>query len=161
MKPDIVMWGKYRQKRCPGHPFAYGKGAGKYEGYASEHRVLLWEHLHRPKKSPCRFCDYLLPWQVRNDGTVDQGDLSKYVIQVDHVNNDPLRNEIGNLKPVCWWCNMGRAWFPGKEPWVVAFRQMMLEQYRDIHPAQRPDEAQMCEARDRFWIQWHERVHRA
>jgi hypothetical protein len=152
--PDRLLHQGYWMVRAPGHPMAH-KG-GKFPGYAFEHRKVCYDNLNRPGKSACHWCDYVLPWKLERDDSVERGQAWKYEVQVDHLDGKKHKNVPNNLKPSCWWCNRFRALYPtfekkDKDPVLLSFKQMMVTQYRGIHPALRPTEVEIRDAWQAYW----------
>ena len=72
-----------------GHPMA------DKNGYAFEHRYVLYEHTSG-KNQKCEFCGAAWEWRPYKD-------------HVDHIDEDRLNNKIENLRPLCNTCNTSRT----------------------------------------------------
>ena len=81
-----------RMRWAPDHPLV-----GK-KGYVVEARMLLYDKIG-PGVHACHWCGSPVEWS-KNRKT-KRGNLI-----VDHADNDPLNNDLGNLVPSCQQCNV-------------------------------------------------------
>lgn len=117
----ISMKGTYIRIELPeGHVLAEARGRSYL------HRIRCFESLGCPHVSPCHWCGYKLPWK-HEDG-------QRFVINVDHLNEDPTDNSPANLVPSCWWCNANRSWGEVLPDWWNGF----VARHAEMHPAERP-----------------------
>jgi hypothetical protein len=84
----------YVEVRSPAHPLA------NKDGWVAEHRLVLYNH-NGAHDQPCYWCGWVLPW--RADGY-------KTCVNVDHLNERRDDNDVRNLVPSCWNCNVNRSW---------------------------------------------------
>lgn len=82
----------YRVLCAPDHPLA------GVQGKVLEHRAVLFDAIG-PGPHPCHWCERLLPWS----GGAGVG------INVDHLDEVRLNNELSNLVVSCLDCNTKRS----------------------------------------------------
>lgn len=92
-KPDSTLSQIRRNAYVPqGHPLA---PPGRRQ--VIKHRLILWESIGAGPH-PCYHCGDLVDWIPGNY-------TKKGSLVVDHLDRNPLNNELDNLKPSCQRCN--------------------------------------------------------
>lgn len=93
-KPRIEDPRGYQFVHAPRHPLC-----AKGQIYVGEHRVVLYEAIG-PGDMHCEMCGILMTWKT---------------CQVDHIDENPRNNHLGNLRPLCRRCNTWRSMPPAHE----------------------------------------------
>jgi hypothetical protein len=89
--------GRYSRTYAPDHPLANSRGI------VQMHRFVLFAVIG-PGAHPCHWCGRMVEWR-----NVTRGDRWGGHLLPDHLDNNGLNNDPGNLVPSCIRCNATRG----------------------------------------------------